>query len=81
VLYVLPNNLPYSRLGIQVKARIGTATRRNYIKRIVREAFRRIKDDFMRPTDLIFIAEREMAEQKYAPFQQEFLAALGRFLK
>ena len=81
VLYALPTNLPYSRLGIQVRSRIGNAVRRNYIKRIVREAFRRKKGDFTRSIDLIFIAEKGSAELKYAMLTQEFEQAVSRYLK
>jgi len=41
VVYALPNRLPYARLGLRVAKRIGTAVRRNYLKRCVREVFRR----------------------------------------
>jgi len=41
VVYALPNGLSYARLGLRVAKRIGTAVRRNYLKRCVREVFRR----------------------------------------
>src|SRR5262249_48170279 len=81
LLYALPSSLPYSRLGIQVRSRIGNAVQRNYIKRIVRETFRRKKGDFARSVDLIFIAEKGSAELKYATLIKEFERAVGRFLK
>jgi ribonuclease P protein component len=73
VIYSLRNHLPYSRLGIQVKARIGTAVRRNRIKRIVREVFRRIKQETPEPVDLVFIAERGLGEIEFKSFEIEFL--------
>jgi ribonuclease P protein component len=79
VIYSLPNHLPFSRLGIQVRAKIGTAVKRNYIKRIVREVFRRMKEDLREPVDVIFIAEKEMAELKYGEFQTEFQKALRKY--
>ena len=80
VLYSLPNQLDFPRLGIQVKAKIGNAARRNYIKRIVREVFRKKKKEFRRSVDLIFIAEKQMAAKKYSEFKLEFESALEKFL-
>jgi ribonuclease P protein component len=80
VLYVSANGLENPRLGIQVKARIGTAIRRNYIKRIVREVFRRIKKDLREPIDLIFIADKRLLELSYGQFRSEFENALHRLL-
>jgi ribonuclease P protein component len=80
VIYALPNRLTYSRLGIQVKAKIGSAVRRNYIKRMVRETFRKMKREF-RPVDLIFIAEKSILDLKCATFEQEFRKVLSRYLQ
>jgi len=81
VLYCLPNHLLFSRLGIQVKAKIGTAVKRNYLKRITREAFRKLKQDFREPIDMIFIAEKAMKDLDYDQFQGEFTNALRRYLR
>lgn len=81
VIYFLPSHLLFPRLGIQVKAKIGSATRRNYIKRIVREAFRRMKYEFQEPGDLIFIAEKGMSELDYHQFEKEFRKVLKKYLQ
>lgn len=72
VIYILPNRLDCSRLGIQVRRRIGTAVTRNRIKRMVREVFRKIKGDFRQPVDLILIAEQEMAQMRRPQFETVF---------
>ena len=72
VTYSLRNHLPYSRLGIQVKAKIGTAVRRNRIKRIVREVFRKLKDDSTDSLDLVLIAEKALRESSFHVFETEF---------
>lgn len=40
VVYLRPNGLPHLRLGLTVSRRVGTAVRRNRIKRLLREAVR-----------------------------------------
>ena len=42
-VYVLPNGLGRTRLGVTVSSRVGGAVKRNRIKRLVREFFRRFK--------------------------------------
>jgi len=64
-------------LGIQVKAKIGSAVRRNYIKRMVRETFRKMKHEFHRPVDLIFIAEKQILDLKCSEFEQELRKVLA----
>jgi len=77
VIYSLPNRLSFPRLGIQVKAKIGSAVRRNYIKRMVRETFRKMKHEFHRPVDLIFIAEKQILDLKCSEFEQELRKVLA----
>jgi ribonuclease P protein component len=81
VIYILPNHLSYSRLGIQVQSKVGSAVQRNYIKRIVRDVFRKIKDSFREPIDIIFIAGKNLVSTKYQEFSEEFKKSLQRNLR
>jgi ribonuclease P protein component len=52
------NDLGENRLGITVTTRVGNAVIRNRIKRLVREFFRREKDQTLRGEDIVVIAKR-----------------------
>jgi ribonuclease P protein component len=80
VIYILPNHLSYSRLGIQVQSKIGSAVQRNYIKRIVREVFRKLKEDFREHVDIVFIAGKQMVKTGYTELNEEFHKSLQRYL-
>src|SRR5439155_22606439 len=54
-VYSLPNELGHPRLGISISRRVGTAVRRNRIKRLLREAFRIHQHDLPRGYDLVFV--------------------------
>jgi ribonuclease P protein component len=51
----IPTDKPTARLGLSVPRRVGTAPKRNRIKRLIREAFRLMQHDFPRAYDLIVI--------------------------
>ena len=51
--YAIPTDHPTPRLGLSVPRRVGTAPRRNRIKRLLRESFRLMQHDFPRPYDIV----------------------------
>jgi ribonuclease P protein component len=55
-VYAKPNALPHARLGLSISRRVGTAPRRNRIKRLLRESFRFLQHDIPRGYDLIVVA-------------------------
>ena len=64
-----------ARLGITVTRKVGNAVRRNRIKRVVREVFRRERDLFPR-ADVVFVAKRHVtAEFDYATVLAEVRGA------
>ena len=62
VVYAAGNDLTWSRIGISVGKRIGNAVRRHYVKRRIREAFRRSKGDLPQGLDIVCVARPPAAD-------------------
>jgi ribonuclease P protein component len=73
-VFAKPNNLPHPRLGLSVSRSVGTAVRRNCIKRRLREAFRLLQCDLPRGYDLVVVVRRH--EPFRLPEYQKLLSAL-----
>jgi len=71
VLYVRPNQLAYSRLGLSVSRKVGNAVVRNRWKRLVREAFRRHRHQLPAGLDLVVLPR-----QGVEPNNQAVVASL-----
>lgn len=60
ILYCLPNNLGYSRIGFSISTRfVKSAVTRNRIRRIFREAYRKTKPKSDNGLDLVFIVKSD----------------------
>ncbi|MCD6551093.1 ribonuclease P protein component [Thermotoga sp.] len=79
------SGLDHSRLGIVVKRKFGKATRRNKLKRWVRETFRRNKDRIPKGFDIVVIPRKRLSEEfEYINFwvvQEKLLSLLERIEK
>lgn len=55
VVYARPNRLGWPRLGLSTSRKVGTAVRRNRIRRLLREAFRHLQFDLPSGYDLLIV--------------------------
>lgn len=75
-LFVLPNGLPVSRLGVAATRKLGAAVCRNRAKRLIREAFRRHK---LAPgLDVVVVPRRELLDAPFTTLEADYRAILAR---
>jgi ribonuclease P protein component len=72
---LMPTAAERPRLGLVVTKRLGKAVRRNRVKRLLREFFRRHKDQ-LPPGDLLIMAKKGAAALDYHQVQEELSRVL-----
>jgi ribonuclease P protein component len=65
IIVVHRNNVGLKRLGITVTKKVGNAVKRNRIKRLIREFFRRNKVTLRDSQDVVIIAKRALPALTY----------------
>ncbi len=78
ILNTLPNDLPYSRFGFSVSARLGGAVERNRIKRRLREIMRLRMAHIRSGWDLVLIARMPSKTADYHELDAICARLLGR---
>lgn len=77
IVFIFENGLDHSRLGLSVSTRVGSAPRRNRIKRLIREFFRLNREKFPVKLD-IHVRVKDRAAAKSL---EEVFGELGFLLK
>ncbi len=72
LIYVMPNRLPYNRLGITAGKKIGNAVKRNRAKRIIRAAYSAAELQMPIGIDIVVVARSQLPEQKSDILTQSF---------
>lgn len=79
-LFMLPNNLETTRLGIVATRRLGDAACRNRSKRIVREIYRLNKSQYDGPAvDIVVMPRPGFSDMPFDTLQADYLSTLRRY--
>jgi ribonuclease P protein component len=73
-VYAKPNSLPRCRWGLSVPRRVGTAVKRNRVKRLMRESIRHIQHEVPSGYDIVIVVRPH--EFLKLPEYQEILTQL-----
>ena len=80
-VHALPNTLMGARLGLSVSKKVGTAVKRNGVRRRLKEIFRCSADDLPVGLDLVISARPAAADASFEELSDEFSRALQRLNK
>ena len=80
-MFGTPNEAGLARLGITVTKKIGGAVRRNRIKRMIRDIFRRHRHRRPGEFDLVINAHRDLDDRDMARLERDFLDAHRRLAR
>jgi len=77
----LPNTLGGARLGLSVSKKVGTAVKRNGVRRRLKEIFRCSADGLPGGLDLVISARPAAADASFEELSDEFARLLQRLNK
>ncbi len=73
VMYILPNDQMYSRIGISVSKKVGNSVVRHRIVRLVRESYRLNKDSLKEGYDIVVVARNSAKGKNFYDIESAFL--------
>ena len=73
VMYILPNDRMYSRIGISVSKKVGNSVIRHRIVRLIRESYRLNKDKIKTGFDIVVVARNTAKGKNFHDIESAFL--------
>jgi ribonuclease P protein component len=80
-VHALPNTVGKARLGLSVSKKVGTAVKRNQVRRRLKEIFRSAAGTLPTDLDLVISARPSAAGASFEELTEEFARALQRLSK
>ena len=78
VMYIMPNKINMTRLGLTVSKKVGKSVKRNRVKRLIRESFRLSQEQIMPGYDIVVVAQPSAYGLKCQQARLELLSLLRR---
>jgi ribonuclease P protein component len=78
VIYIMPNKINITRLGLTVSKKVGKSVKRNRVKRLIRESFRLSQEQIMPGYDIVVVAQPCAYGLKCQQARLELLSLLRR---
>ena len=80
-VYALPNTIGEPRLGLSVSKKVGTAVKRNKVRRRLKEMFHSSSKRLPDNLDFVISARPAAAEASFEELDEEFSRSVHRFCK
>jgi ribonuclease P protein component len=77
LIYAMPNPLGHPRLGLSTSRKVGTAPRRNRIRRMLRESFRLMQYEFPASYDVVIVV-RPHEPLEFTLYREILSAAIAK---
>jgi len=78
IMYIAPNDMEVSRIGISASKKIGNSVVRHRVSRLVREAYRLHKGELAGGYDMVVVARPDAAQSGYSQIEEAYLSLLKR---